>query len=121
MIFSRSKFEKRSEPVKSLVLALLPAPLAAMFAMAGDLPRGALVWTFSGALLVAVNAHAETNSYKKLMTPSGVLLVLHLPLVVWNPLRHAPFFGGIITPIAMVDYSVDYAFLWSWQKLFNRN
>ena len=118
MIFSRAKFEQLSDPMQTLILAVLPAPLFAVFAIAGDLSRGALVWTFSGALLIALNAHGETTSLEKLGPPGAILLVLHLPLVIWNPLRHSPFFGGVIAPIALVDYCIDYAFLWSSLKIF---
>ena len=118
MIFSREKFDKLSEPMQALVLAVLPAPLYAVFAMAGDLPRGTLVWTLSGALLIALNAHGATTSFKKFGTPAAVLVILHIPLVAWNPLRHSPFFGGIVTPTALVDGCFDYAFLWSWRRIF---
>jgi hypothetical protein len=117
MIFG-ARFQRLSDPMQYLVLAALPAPLFAVFAMAGDLPRGTLVWTFSGALLIALNAHGETISIKKLAAPAAVLIALHVPLVVWNPLRHAPSFGGIVTPIALVDYCIDYAFLWSSLRIF---
>lgn len=121
MIFNRARFEQLSEPMKSVVLALLPAPLFVVFAIGGDLPRGTLVWTFSSALLIAVNAQAENKSYKKLMPPSAALLVLHVPLVIWNPLRQSRFFGGIVTPITVADVCIDYAFLWLSQKIFDRD
>ncbi len=119
MIFSRAKFEKLSPLMQTLVLVVLPAPLFAVFALIGALSRGALVWTFSGALLIALSAHGETTSFKKLIPPAAILLMLHLPLVIWDPFKHAPFFGGVITPIALVDYCIDYAFLWSSLKIFN--
>ena len=121
MTFSRASFEKLSVPMQSLVLAALTAPLFAAFVIAGELPRGALVWTLLGALLIALNALRETMSIKKLLPPAAVLLVLHFPLVIWEPLRHAPFFGGIITPIVIADYCIDYAFLWSWVRIFKNN
>jgi hypothetical protein len=114
----RTSFEKLSVPVQSLVLAALTAPLFAVFAIFGDLPRGTLVWTFSGALLIALNAQRDNSSFRQLGPPATILLVLHLPLVVWNPLKAAPFFGGIIQSVALVDGCIDYAFLWSWLKLF---
>ena len=113
-------FDKLSSPMQSLVLAALTAPLFAVFAIFGDLPRGVLVWTFSGALVIALNAHRETTSFRKLGPPAALLLVLHLPLVIWNPLRHAPFFGGIVTPIALVDGCIDYAFLWLTARIFKQ-
>jgi hypothetical protein len=121
MTFSLASFDKLSVPMQSLVLAALTAPLFALFAIVGDLPRGTLVWTFSGALLIALNAHRETTSFRKLGPPAAVLLVLHLPLVIWNPLRQAPFFGGIVTPIAIVDGCIDYAFLWSSLQIFKND
>jgi hypothetical protein len=111
-------FDRLSVPMQSLVLAALTAPLFAVFAIIGDLPRGTLVWTFSGALLIALNAHRETKPLRKLGPPAAVLLMLHLPLMTWNPLQHAPFFGGIVTPIAMADGCFDYAFLWLIARIF---
>jgi hypothetical protein len=111
-------FDKLSVPMQSLVLAALTSPLFAVFAIVGDLSRGTLVWTFSGALLIALNAHREMKFLRKLGAPAAVLLVLHLPLVIWNPLQHAPFFGGIVTPIALVDGCFDYAFLWLIARIF---
>ena len=113
-----AKFEQLSTLIQSLVFVALTAPLFAAFALIGDLPRGTLAWTFGGALLIALNAHKERASIKTLLPPVATLLMLHLPVVVWNPLEHAPFFGGIVTPIILVDYCLDYAFLWSWLKLF---
>ena len=112
-------FDRLSVPLQSLALVALTAPLWAVFALVGDLPRGALIWTFSGALLIALNARRETTSFRRLATPTAVLLLLHIPLVIWNPLQHAPFFGGIITPIAMVDGCIDYAFLGLTARMFN--
>lgn len=114
----RAGFDKLSDPMQSLVLAALTVPLFAVFAIIGDLPRGALVWTFSGVLLIALNAHRETTSLRRLVPPAAVLLVLHLPLVICNPLQHAPFFGGIVTPIALVDGCIDYALLWLIARIF---
>lgn len=118
MIFSRAKFEKLSDPMQALVLALLPVPLYVVFAIAGDSARGAMAWIFAGALLIALHARGETKSFRRVAAPAAVLLALHIPVVIWDPLRHAPFFGGIITPIATVDYCVDYAFLWLWRRVF---
>jgi hypothetical protein len=118
MTFSRAEFEKLPALMQSLVFVLLPAPLFAVFAIVGDLPRGILVWTFSGALLIALNAHKEATPFRKLGPAAAVLLLLHLPLVIWNPLQNAPFFGGIVTPIALFDYCIDYALLWSWLRVF---
>lgn len=109
---NRAGFEKLSFPIQSLVLAAATSPLFAIFAIVGDLPRGTLAWTFSGALLIALNAQREKTPFKKLGPPAVILLLMHLPLVIWDPLRHASFFGGIVTPIAVVDYCIDYAFLW---------
>lgn len=113
-----ARFEQLSTLMQSLVFAALTAPLFAAFMIAGDLPRGTLVWTFSGALLIALNAHKETAPLRKLGTPATLLLAFHLPLVIWDPLKHAPFFGGIVTPIVLADYCIDYAFLWLWLKCF---
>ncbi len=113
-----ARFEQLSTLMQSLVFVVLTAPLFAAFAIAGDLPRGTLAWTFSGSLLIALNAHKESTSFRKLGLPATVLLAFHLPLVIWDPLKHAPFFGGIVTPIVLADYCIDYAFLWSWLKLF---
>ena len=118
MTFSRAKFEKLSVPMQSLVLAALSVPLFAVFAIAGDLSRGALAGTFLGALMIAVNAQRENSSFRQLVAPAAILLIVHLPVVVWNPLKGAPFFGGIIQPIALVDGCIDYAFLWSWLRVF---
>ena len=118
MTLSRADFEKLPVLIQSLVFVALPAPLFVVFSILGDLPRGVLVWTFSGALLIALNAYRETAPYRKLVPPATVLLVLHLPLVIWSPLQHAPFFGGIVTPVALVDYCIDYAFIWSSLKIF---
>jgi hypothetical protein len=118
-IFAR--FEHLSTLMQSLVFVALTAPLFAAFAIAGDLPRGTLAWTFSGALLIALNAHKETTSFRQLGFPAIILIAFHLPLVIWDPLKHAPFFGGIVTPIVMADYCFDYAFLWLWLKLFKTN
>ena len=104
--------------MQAVVLVLLTAPLYAMFAIAGDSPRGALVWTFAGALLIGMNARGEMKSFRKLAAPVAVLLALHVPVVVWDPLRHSRFVGGLVTPIAIVDGSIDYAFLWLWQRVF---
>ena len=112
MTLDRACFDSLSDPMQGLILAALTAPLFAVFAIVGDLPRGALAWTLSGALLIALNAHRETTALRKLVPPAAVLLGLHLPLVIWNPLQHAPFFGGIVTPIAVIDGCIDYAFLW---------
>ena len=117
----RTSFEKLSVPVQSLVLAALTAPLFAVFAIVGDLPRGTLVWTFSGALLIALNAQRDNSSFRQLGPPATILLVLHLPLVVWNPLKAAPFFGGIIQSVALVDGCIDYAFLWSYLRIFRND
>jgi hypothetical protein len=114
----RADFDKLSDPMQGFVLAALTAPLFAAFAIVGDLPRGALAWTLSGALLIGPNAHRKTTSLKKLLPPAAVLLGLHLPLVIWDPLKHAPFFGGIVTPIALVDGCIDYAFLWVVVRIF---
>jgi hypothetical protein len=114
----RAGFDSLSDPMQGLVLAALTAPLFAVFAIVGDLPRGALAWTLSGALLIALNAHRGTTSLRKLVPPAAVLLGLHLPLVIWNPLQHAPFFGGIVTPVAVVDCCIDYAFLWVVVRIF---
>ena len=103
--------------MQSLILAVLSAPLFAVFAIAGDVSRGALVWAFAGALLITLNALRGTISLRKLGPPAAALLLLHLPLVIWDPLKHAPFFGGVIQPIAMVDGCIDYAFVWSWLKV----
>ena len=111
-------FDKLSVPVQSLILAALSAPLFAVFAVAGDLSRGALAWTFSGALMIALNALRDNSSLRQLRPPAAILLMAHLPIVVWDPLQGAHFFGGIIQPIALVDGCIDYAFLWSWLKLF---
>ena len=113
-----ARFEQLSTLMQSLVFVALTAPLFAAFAIAGDLPRGTLVWTFSGALLIALNAHKERTSFRKLGLPATVLLAFHLPLVIWDPLKYTPFFGGIVTPIVLADYFIDYAFLWLWLKLF---
>jgi hypothetical protein len=111
-------FDRLSVPMQSLVLVALTVPLFAVFAIVGDPSRGALVWTFSGALLIALNARRETTSFRELGLPAAVLLVMHLPLVIWNPLRHAPFFGGVIQPIALADGCIDYAFLWLTARIF---
>lgn len=111
-------FDKLSVPIQSLILVALSAPLFAAFAIAGDLSRGALAWTFLGALMIAVNAQRENSSFKQLGPPAAILLMAHIPLVLWNPLRGAPFFGGIIQPVALIDGCIDYAFVWSWLKLF---
>ena len=111
-------FDKLSVPIQSLILVALSAPLFAAFAIAGDLSRGALAWTFLGALMIAVNAQRENSSFKQLGPPAAILLMAHFPLVMWNPLRGAPFFGGIIQPVASIDGCIDYAFVWSWLKLF---
>ena len=118
---NRFGFDKLSDPLQSLVLTALTAPLFVVFAIAGDLPRGALAWTFSGALSIALNARRDRTSFRHLAPPAAALLLLHVPLVVWNPLRHARFFGGIVTPIAMVDYCIDYAFLWWSARTFRHD
>lgn len=114
-------FDKLSVPVQSLILVALSAPLFAVFAIAGDLSRGALAWTFLGALMIAVNAQRENSSFRHLGPPAAILLMAHFPLVIWNPLRGTPFFGGIIQPVALIDGCIDYAFVWSWLKLFKTN
>jgi hypothetical protein len=114
----RSGFDRLSNPMQALVLAALTAPLFAVFAIVGDLPRGALAWTLSGALLIALNAHRETTSLRNLVPPAAVLLGLHLPLVIWNPLQHVHLLGGLCTPILLVDYCMDYAFLWLTARVF---
>lgn len=118
MTFSLAEFEKLSALKKSLIFVALTAPLFAVFALFGDLSRGTLVWTFSGALLIALNGHKERTPLRRLGPLAAVLLGLHLPLVIWNPLEHAPFFGGIVTPIVLVDYCADYAFLWLSLRVF---
>ena len=121
MTFNPASFDKLSIPVQSLVLVALSAPLFALFALAGDIPRGALAGTFLGALLIVVNAHRDNSSRKRLGPPAVILLMGHLPIVVWNPLRDAHVFGGIIQPIALVDCCIDYAFVWSWLKIFKKD
>jgi hypothetical protein len=121
MNLSLVRFDRLSVPVQSLVLVALSAVLYIPFAIAGDLPRGALVWTFSGALMIALNAQRDNVCFRQLGPPAVILLMLHLPLVVWNPLKGAPFFGGIIQPIALVDGCIDYAFVWSWLKVFKKD
>ena len=121
MNFSISRFDRLSVPVQSLILVALSAVLYIPFAVAGDLSRGALVWTFSGALMIALNAQRDNSSFRQLGPPAAMLLMLHFPLVVWNPLKGAPFFGGIIQPIALVDGCIDYAFVWSWLKIFKKD
>jgi len=117
----RTRFDKFSVPVQSLILVALSIPLFAVFALAGDIPRGALAGTFLGALLIAVNAQRDNSSFRQLWPPAAILLMLHLPLVVWNPLRGTPVFGGIIQPIALADGCIDYAFLWSWLRIFKND
>jgi hypothetical protein len=111
-------FDQLSVPMQSLVLVGLTAPFFAVFALAGDLSRGALAWVFSGALLISANALREKASLKDLSLPALVLLVLHLPLLAWNPLQHARVFGGIVQPIALIDGCVDYAVLWLTTRIF---
>ena len=120
-ILNRVGFDKLSVPIQSLVLIAVTAPLFVVFAIAGDLPRGALAWTFSGALLIALNARRDTTSFRHLAPPAVALLLLHVPLVVWNPLRHARFFGGIVTPLALVDGYIDYAVLWLSARTFRHD
>jgi hypothetical protein len=85
MNLSSIKFDKLSVPVQSLVLVALSAPLFAVFAIAGDLSRGALAWTFLGALMIAVNAQRESSSLGQLGPPAAILLMAHLP--VWYGTR----------------------------------
>jgi hypothetical protein len=118
MTFITPRFDKLSVAVQSLVLVALSTPLFMVFAFVGDLPRGALAGTFLGALLIAVNAKRANSSFRQLGPPAAILLIAHIPVVVWDPLKHAPFFGGIIQSIALVDGCIDYAFLWSWLKIF---
>lgn len=118
MIYNRARFEKLSLPIQALVFIALPVPLFAAFSAAGDLSRGTLVWAFSTALLNALYACGEKTSLRKLGAPTAVLLTLHLFLVIWDPLRHAPLLGGLFLPIALVDYCIDYAFLWSSLQIF---
>jgi hypothetical protein len=117
-VMNITHFDKFSIPVQSLILIALSTPLFAIFALAGDLPRGALAGTFLGALLIVVNAQRNNSSLRQLGPPAAILLMAHVPVVVWNPLKGAPFFGGIIQPLALVDGCIDYAFVWSWLKLF---
>ena len=121
MNLSLVRFDRLSVPVQSLVLVALSAVLYIPFALAGDLHRGALVWTFSGALMIALNAQRDNSSFRQLGPPAVILLMLHLPLVVWNPLKGVPFFGGIIQPLALIDGCIDYAFVWSWLKIFKKD
>ena len=113
MNFNRAHFDKLSLPIQALIFIALPAPLFAVFSIAGDLPRGALTWAFSTALLNAIYAFKERKAFSGLGLPTAVLVALHVSLVIWNPLRHAPLLGGLFLPICLVDYCVDYAFLWS--------
>jgi hypothetical protein len=113
-----ASFDRLSVPVQSLVIAAISSPLFAAFALMGDIPRGTMAWTLLGALLIALNAHREKTPFRNLLIPAMVLLILHLPLVITNPLEHAPFYGGIVTPIVLVDYCLDYAFLWLVLKIF---
>jgi hypothetical protein len=118
MNLSLTSFDRLSVPVQSLILVALSAPMFAVFAIAGDMSRGALAWTFLGALMIAANAQRENATFRQLGPPAAMLLMLHIPVVVWNPLKGVPFFGGIIQPAALIDGCIDYAFLWSWLKLF---
>jgi hypothetical protein len=118
LTLNRAGFDRLSDPMQALILAALTAPLFAVFAIFGDLPRGALAWTLSGALLIALNAHRGKTALRKLVPPAAVLLGLHLPLVIWNPLQHVHLLGGLCTPILLVDYCMDYAFLWVAVRIF---
>lgn len=116
MTFDRTHFGKLSIPVQGLILLALPFPLFILFAIAGDLPRGTLVWAFSTALLNALYACGEKRILRSMGPSTAILVAFHISIVVWNPLRQVHLLGGLFVPIAVGDYCIDYALLWLTSK-----
>jgi|ERR1700679_2299392 hypothetical protein len=118
MIVDRARFDKLSMPVQALVFAALPFPLFIVFAVIGDIPRGALVWWFSFALLNALYACEVKRISIAVVIATAALIAVHVTLVIWNPLRHFHLLGGLFLPIVIVDYCIDYAILWMILRVF---
>lgn len=91
MTFDRAHFDTLNYAQRGLVFAVLPFPLFLTFAIAGDLPRGALVWAFCTAFLHALYACGDKRIHRKIGASVVILAVLHIMIVVQNPLRHFPY------------------------------
>jgi hypothetical protein len=121
LTLDRAAFDKLSLPLQALIFIALPFPLFFVFAMFGDLARGALVWFFSIGLLNAQYACRRERNPVVTGLITALLVVFHAGLVVWDPLRHVRLLGGLFLPIVTVDYCIDYAVFWVTARIFKHN
>ena len=117
-MYTRARFDKLPPAGQGLVFIGLSFPLFIPFAIAGDLPRGTLAWIFSSALLSASYAISVKRTDKSIAISIAMLIPFHVALMVFNPLRRVHLLGGLVMPILIVDYCMDYAFLWLITRMF---
>jgi hypothetical protein len=93
---------------QGFLLALCTAPIMLPFAFTNQIAKGENAWLAAMIIAAVARVRWELRSYAWFWGVIGLLVVMHIPMILWAPWTNSHYLGYAMAPFILLDFAVVY-------------
>ena len=116
----QTRAERVNDAKQGMKVAFLTLPIWGICALFGYAAIGFNLCCLAGILGIIIQVKQELHSCKWFWILLAVIVVVHIPLVVWAPWNGKRFMGVQMKPVFFADSILIYFLVYLGEKVFSR-